>query len=86
MIDCIGWIGSVLFAFCGLPQAIKAYRTRSVADLSWLFLLMWWLGEILTFVYVCTQPTLQIPLLANYTFNFLIVTYLIYVKRSELCH
>ena len=48
----IGWAGSMLFCLCAVPQCIKAYRTKRVHDLSWIFILMWLLGEILFGIYV----------------------------------
>ena len=33
MLDNIGWIGSILLAFCGLPQAIESYKTNLNIDL-----------------------------------------------------
>lgn len=83
----IGWLGSLLLSFCGLPQAIKTYQTKKADDLSWGFLGMWGAGEIFTFIYVIennlNKGEFQYPLLANYTINTIIIVYLIYVK---LCY
>jgi uncharacterized protein with PQ loop repeat len=80
----IGWIGSLLLSFCGLPQASKTYRTRKADDLSWGFLGMWGMGEVFTFIYVLdlnlAKGEYQYPLLANYSINFVIICYLVYVK------
>jgi len=80
----IGWIGSLLLALCGLPQAIKTYQTKRADDLSWWFLGMWGGGEILTFIYVLNSNiadgAYQYPLLVNYVINFIIIKYLVYVK------
>jgi len=51
----VGWIGSVLLTVCGLPQAIKVWRTKKANDLSMTFLTMWWLGEVFTFLYIYQQ-------------------------------
>lgn len=40
----IGWVGSVLFALCALPQAVKTWKTKKADDLSLLFLIFWMLG------------------------------------------
>ena len=84
MTELVGWIGAILFSCCGIPQAIKTYKTKSVNDFSLAFLLMWGFGEVFTFYYVLTlniqADKFQIPLLANYIMNFFIVVYLIYVK------
>ena len=84
MFEVIGWIGAACFSFCGLPQAVKTYKTKSAKDFSWCFLGMWLNGEILTFLYVVVKNVevgvYQYPLLVNYVLNFLIVLYLGYAK------
>jgi len=76
--DAIGWLGSMLFALCGLPQAIESYRKKHSRGLTWMFLLMWLFGEILTFAYVL--PKMDYPLLANYVVNFLFLIVIIWFK------
>lgn len=68
----------MLFALCGLPQAIKSYKDGHSIGLSWGFLVMWLMGEVLTFIYVL--PKLDYPLLANYTVNFLFLCVIIKYK------
>lgn len=68
MMDVIGWLGSMLFALCGLPQAVQSYKQKHSNGLAWMFLLMWFFGEVLTFIYVL--PKADYPLLANYVVNF----------------
>lgn len=84
MLELLGWAGSSMFCFCALPQCIKAYKTKSVGDLSWAFILMWVFGEIMTFSYVLIKNInvgeYQTPLLTNYVLNFLMVCYLVYAK------
>ena len=80
-VEIIGWIGSVLFAFCGLPQAVACYRAGHSRGLAWGFLLAWFFGEILTIVYVF--PKQDIPLLFNYGFNFLILLVIMRYKIWE---
>lgn len=67
MFEVIGWLGSILFSMCAVPQVWQCYRQKHADGLSWTFLLMWLTGEVLTAVYV--WPTQQYPLLANYFFN-----------------
>lgn len=86
MLELVGWTGAILFALCGVPQALKVWRTHQVRDLSWVFLLMWLSGEILTFIYVLANNAisgeLQLPLLTNYVFNTIILMYLVWAKRA----
>jgi uncharacterized protein with PQ loop repeat len=71
--ETVGWIGSILFAICGLPQAIECWRQGHSRGLSWAFLLCWFGGEVLTIAYVL--PKADMPLLFNYFMNlgFLLV-------------
>jgi uncharacterized protein with PQ loop repeat len=84
--ETIGWIGNILFAICGLPQVIKTYKTKRAGDLSALFLWMWLLGELLTFIYVLTGDWgtghIHIPLYFNYIVNMFMACYLVYAKYS----
>lgn len=84
IIELCGWLGAILFSFCAVPQVIKAFKTRKIEDLSSIFLLMWFMGEIFSLVYVLhsnyQQNVYQAPLIANYIFNLLLVACLIYAK------
>jgi len=42
----LGWIGSVCFAACGLPQAAQCMRQGHANGLSPLFLALWSGGEV----------------------------------------
>ena len=74
----IGWIGSILLAFCGLPQAIESFKTKSSAGLTWGFLFMWFIGELCTFLYIL--PKMDLPLLVNYSANIIFLIIIIYYK------
>lgn len=84
MLEPIGWIGSMFLTFCGVPQAIKAWRTRSVTDVSFYFVLMWFLGEVFLGVYVVVHNVqtrlYQAPLWLNYGLNIVISGYLLCLK------
>jgi uncharacterized protein with PQ loop repeat len=74
----IGWIGSILLAFCGLPQAIESYKTKSSEGLTWSFLIMWGVGEIFTVIYII--PKWHWPLIFNYTANIIFISIIVYYK------
>lgn len=76
--DNIGWIGSILLAFCGLPQAIESYKTKSSAGLTWGFLFMWFVGELCTFAYIL--PKMDLPLMFNYSANIIFLIIIIFYK------
>lgn len=76
--EIIGWIGSILFAACGLPQMIQSVREKHSHGLNWAFLGMWATGEILTLIYII--PKLDWPLLFNYCFNLVCLIPIMYYK------
>jgi uncharacterized protein with PQ loop repeat len=76
--ETIGWIGSILLAFCGLPQAIESYRTKNSNGLTWGFLIMWGVGEIFTVIYII--PKWHWPLIFNYTANLIFISVILYYK------
>ena len=87
MIEVIGYLSTILLGFCGIPQAIKAWKTQSARDISWIFLLMWGGGEICATIYVAGDNLLrqewQIPLLANYILNFIIIAFIAHIKFAH---
>ena len=76
--EIIGWLGSILLAFCGLPQAIESYKTKSSEGLTWGFIGMWFFGEIMTIIYIL--PQMVLPLIFNYTANIIFLSIIIYYK------
>ncbi len=81
-----GWIGNILFAICGIPQVVKTFRSKSVKDLSVLFLWLWLAGEFLTFIYIIVGDletgSLHIPLYFNYMVNIVMACFLIFAKYN----
>lgn len=78
LMESVGWLGGVLLAACGLPQAIKSYRQKHSFGLSIWFLLMWLLGEAFVLIYVL--PKGHWPLIFNYTANIFLVIVILYYK------
>jgi len=80
----LGWIGAFLFAICAVPQVIQTWKTKNARDLSWLFLLFWLGGELLTLTYIIIDDFLvgiiHYPLYINYLFNIILICYLVYAK------
>ena len=81
MIEIIGWIGSILFAICAIPQAYHCWKTKSCHGMTWLFLLMWLFGEVFTIIYVVLQH-FSWALIFNYVFNLLSLGVIIYYKLN----
>lgn len=78
-LELAGWIGSGLFALCGVPQAWQCWKQKHSDGLSWSFLWMWFWGEVLTLFYV-TQKDDVLPLIANYCFNLVLVGVMLWYK------
>ena len=76
--ETIGYIGSIMLAICGLPQAIESYKTKSSEGLTWGFILLWLFGELFTFAYII--PKMDLPLLINYSTNIIFLTIIVYFK------
>lgn len=77
----LGWSGSLLLAFCGLPQAVESWRTKSSKGVTWGLLVMWGLGEVFTLAYV--MPKMDMPLLFNYSANIAFLSVIMYYKILE---
>lgn len=75
----IGWIGSMLFAFCGLPQAIHAFKHKHADGMTWSFIMMWLWGEIFTLLYISSKQDV-LPLLTNYILNVIFLLVILWFK------
>lgn len=76
-----GWLGSICLAICGAPAAYKVYKDQHAKGLSGPSIALWFIGEVLTLVYVV--PQLNWPLIANYGANLIFVSVLVYYKIKE---
>lgn len=74
----LGWVGSILLAFCGMPQALDSYRRKSSTGITWGFIGMWFLGELFTLIYI--YPKADLPLLFNYLINIFFISVIGYYK------
>lgn len=81
MNEAIGWAGALLFAICGLPQAIQCAIDGHSRGLNWFFLLAWFGGEVLTVIYV--WPKADWPLLCNYLTNLVFLLIMLRYKIKE---
>jgi len=81
-ITMVGWLGSFFLIACGVPQLFKTVKTKKVDDISILFLLSWFFGEVFSLLFVLIRAP-EVPLIANYSWNLLItgtllVFYIVY--------
>jgi len=77
-LELIGWLGSIAFSICGLPQAYKSYKEGHSEGISWGFLGLWLFGEIATLVYII--PKQHLPLIFNYLGNLLFISVILFYK------
>lgn len=70
----IGWIGSILLAFCAAPQALKAYVDGEAKGLSLITLIMWTTGEVCTLIALLYESQLKYYLIFNYGCNILLLS------------
>jgi len=80
MVELLGWLGAGFLAGCGIPQAVKAYRTKKTNDISWLFINMWLFGEIFVLGYIIDRDWTQYPLIVNYIFNIIVILSIVLAK------
>jgi uncharacterized protein with PQ loop repeat len=85
MFELIGWTGGILLSICAIPQAVKVYKEKTAAGLSWGMVYFWFFGEVLTAFYILhtniETNVYQWPLLFNYGVNIILVSYLIWAKH-----
>jgi len=84
MADVIGWIGSVAFAFCGIPQAWECFKNRSAKGINPFFIGLWLIGEICYVVSVLMKFGWVHWMMFNYIVNiFSIAVITFYMMRDR---
>ena len=82
----LGWLSAGCLALCAAPQCIKSLRTKQARDLSWAFLLLWFIGEVAGLIYLLPQllTNYQVtPIVVNYALNCVFVGLILAVKAKE---
>jgi uncharacterized protein with PQ loop repeat len=83
--DVIGWIGSIAFAICGLPQAWECFRNKTAKGISPFFVILWLIGEVCYVISVLLKFGWVTWMMFNYLANIIsvavIVFYLIKDRR-----
>lgn len=82
--EIVGWTGGILFALCAVPQAYKCWQQKHAHGISYLLLIMWFFGELLTLIYISGSQTMQLqeklPLILNYGANIISLFVIIYYR------
>jgi uncharacterized protein with PQ loop repeat len=79
MIELVGWISTITFSLCAVPQAYQSYKQKHSNGLSVLTLLLWFTGESCAIIYV-SLTTGDVILLTNYVFNLSFLLIIMYYK------
>lgn len=67
--DIFGWIYTIAFGVCYIPQIVKTWTTKKVDDVSIALFILSIVGYAAASVYVLSKVGFNIILLANYTFG-----------------
>lgn len=82
MLEIVGYTGAFLLAICALPQTIECIIKGNAKGINLLFLMSWYLGEILM-LYYCVVTVGAGPLFYNYLANSLMLTFIVRYKFLE---
>ena len=78
MIELLGYIGSICFAICALPQAYQSYKDKHSDGVNTYFLVLWLVGEIFSLIYGLTKDVP--PIIMNYIGNLILISVILYFK------
>lgn len=73
-----GLVGSILLGICSVPELIRTVQDGT-CHVGWGMLLIWLLGELLTFIHVFKKHK-DMYLLMNYSLNIIIVSVMVVYK------
>ena len=77
-IKLIGWLGALCFAFCGFPQAYQSHIQGHADGVNPAFMLLWFLGEVFSMIYVYYTHGFDKPLFTNYFLNLTFISIILY--------
>ena len=83
--DFLGWIGSVAFAVCGLPQAWECYRNGSAQGISPVFVALWFIGEVCYVISVLMKFGWVSWMMFNYIANIFSITIIVIYLIKDRC-
>lgn len=65
----VGWIYTLCFAICYIPQIVKSIRTKKVNDVSVSLFILSLLGYISAIIYTLSDIGFNLILITNYIFG-----------------
>ncbi len=78
--ELIGYTGAILLAVCAFPQFVLSIVNGHSKGLSELFLLSWFVGEVLMLDYVYVTVGAGGPLFYNYLANTIFLSVIVYYR------
>lgn len=84
--DLIGWVGSVAFAVCGIPQAWECVKNRSAKGISPLFVGLWLIGEVCYVISVFMKFGWVHWMMFNYITNIVSIAVIVYYLVRDKRH
>jgi uncharacterized protein with PQ loop repeat len=79
-VEMLGTLGGLCLAICGIPQAIHCFQTGNAHGITWGLIILWWLGEVITTLYLHLTNSLTLGLKINYFSNILFTSIVFYFK------
>jgi len=80
MTELFGWIGTILFTVCYIPQIYKTYLTKNVHDVSLVMWLIQWAAYTFCWIYAYTIQA--IPMLVGYSLGWLMTAWWLELYRQ----
>lgn len=83
--EILGWIATILFTVCYIPQIIKTSKTKTVEGLSFLLLFIQFIANIvaLWYSFLITQTPLQVKYILGLIFLAICIALYMKVKISN---
>ncbi len=71
--DVLGWVGSIMFAVCGVPQAWQCIKNKNAYGINSLFIFLWFLGEVFYIISVLLKFGFVSWMMFNYILNIICI-------------
>ncbi|MFW9873272.1 MAG: PQ-loop domain-containing transporter [Candidatus Thorarchaeota archaeon] len=80
----IEYLGTLCFALCCLPLAIKCIKDNNADGISTLFLILWFSGEICYIIATWYNFGFVLWMMLNYGFNTILLLIIFYYKIKKM--
>lgn len=80
----LGWIATILFTICYIPQIIKTQKTKTIEGLSFLLLFIQFVGNIVALWYATLIN--QAPLQVKYVLALVFLSVCLYLYWKIYSH